>query len=86
MKSCVNEYRVQCRTCSAEIGVRGVPPPKDNATRHHKAVERDSLNELLVDYGWLPTSAVYYCRRHAPQARARLRSCRRPEGRVDVHR
>lgn len=70
-----DEYRVQCQSCRAEIGVHGVLPLRDNATRRDKAIAKDSLNELLVDYGWLPTSTGYYCRRHAPQARARLR-CR----------
>jgi hypothetical protein len=70
-----DEYRVQCRSCRAEIGVHSVFPLRDNATRRDKAIAKESLNELLVDYGWLPTTTGYYCRRHAPQARARLR-CR----------
>jgi hypothetical protein len=66
-----NEYRVQCQTCRAEIGVRGPVRSRDSATRREKAIQKDSLNELLIDYGWLPTSKGYYCRRHAPEARAR---------------
>jgi hypothetical protein len=56
MNSCMNEYRVQCQSCRAEIGVRGIPPSHDNAALREKAIQRDSLNEILVDYGWLPTS------------------------------
>jgi hypothetical protein len=74
MNSCMNEYRVQCQSCRAEIGVRGIPPSHDNAAPGEKAIQKDSLNEILVDYGWLPTSNGYYCRRHAPQARARCLS------------
>jgi hypothetical protein len=74
MNNCNNEYRVQCQTCRAEIGVRGISPSRDDATPREKAIQNDSLNELLVDYGWLPTSKGYYCRRHAPEARARCLS------------
>ncbi len=74
MNNCNNEYRVQCQTCRAEIGVRGLPPSRDSATRREKAIQKDSLNELLVDYGWLATSKGYYCKRHAPEARARCLS------------
>jgi hypothetical protein len=74
MNNSNNEYRVQCQTCRAEIGVRGLSPSRDSATRREKAIQKDSLNELLVDYGWLPTSTGYYCRRHAPQARERCLS------------
>ena len=56
MNNCINEYRVQCQSCRAEIGVRGIPPSRDNATPREKAIQKDSLNEILVDYGWLPTS------------------------------
>jgi hypothetical protein len=69
MNNCINEYRVQCQSCRAEIGVRVIPPSRDNATPREKAIQKDSLNEILVDYGWLPTSTGYYCRRHALQAR-----------------
>lgn len=75
MHNCINEYCVHCQSCRGEIGVRGIPPSRDDATPREKAIQKDSLNEILVDYGWLPTSTGYYCRRHAPQARARcLRS------------
>ena len=70
MNNCINDYRVQRQTCRVEIGVRGLPPLRDSATRREKAVQKDSLNELLVDYGWLPTSRGYYCRRRAPEARS----------------
>jgi hypothetical protein len=74
MNNSNNEHRVQCQTCRAEIEVRGLPPSRDSATRREKAIQKDSLNELMVDYGWLPTSKGYYCRRHASEARARCLS------------
>jgi hypothetical protein len=84
MSNCANEYRVQCRSCRAEIGVSILAPDRDNATRHEKAVQKDWVNEQLVDYGWLPTSDGYYCRRHAPQALAgfRNREARRRSGSI----
>jgi hypothetical protein len=33
------------------------------------AIARQTLNELLVDYGWLPTAEGTYCRQHAAPAR-----------------
>ena len=84
MSNCTNEYRVQCRSCPAEIGVSNLAGDRDNATRHEKAVQKDSLTELLVDYGWLRTSDGYYCRQHAPQALAgfRNRDARRRSGSI----
>lgn len=74
MNNCINEYRVQCQRCRAKIGVRGIPPSRDDVAPREKAIQKESLNETLVDSGWLPTSKGYYCRRHAPQARARCLS------------
>jgi len=74
MSNRTNEYRVQCRSCPAEIGVNVGAGERDNATRHETAAQKISLNEQLVDYGWLPTSDGYYCRRHAPQALAGFRN------------
>ena len=37
------------------------------------AAAKQPLNELLVDYGWLPTSQGSYCRQHAGPARQNLR-------------
>ena len=56
MNNCNNEYRVRCQSSRAEIGVRGLSPSRDNATPREKAIQKDSLNEILVDFGWLPTS------------------------------
>lgn len=33
----------------------GIRLPDHNATEHDNAIEKESLGELLVDYGWLPT-------------------------------
>jgi hypothetical protein len=74
MNNRINEYRVQCQSCRAEIGVSGIPSSRDSATRREKAIQKDSLNQLFIDYGWLPTSWGYYCRRHALQARVRCLS------------
>jgi hypothetical protein len=68
----IDEDRVQCQICNAQIGLSVRLPGDYHATDHHNAIERNSLNELLVDYGWLPTSKGYYCPHHAPQARTRF--------------
>jgi hypothetical protein len=69
MNNQISEHRIQCQSCSAEIGVSVLLPEHGNATQHDNAIETDSLNELVVDYGWLPTSRGYYCPHHAPQVR-----------------
>jgi hypothetical protein len=74
MSNCTNEYRVQCRSCRAEIGVSVHARDGGNATTHEKAVQKDSANEQLVEYGWLPTSRGYYFPRHAPEALAGFRA------------
>jgi hypothetical protein len=76
MGNWTNEHRIQCQSCNAEIDVSVLLPEHYNATEHDNAIENESLNELLVDYGWLPTSQGCYCRHHAPQARARFRHCK----------
>jgi hypothetical protein len=68
-----NEHPIQCQSCNAEIGLSILVPEDYNVTDHENAIERNSLDELLVDYGWLPTSKGYYCPHHAPQALARFR-------------
>jgi NAD-dependent dihydropyrimidine dehydrogenase PreA subunit len=65
---------IQCQSCNEKIVISARLPEHYDATEHDNAIVKDSLNELLVDYGWLPTSRSYYCRHHAPQARARLRN------------
>ena len=54
MDSWTSEGRVQCQSCTAVIDV-GIRLPDHNATEHDNAIEKESLDELLVDYGWLPT-------------------------------
>jgi hypothetical protein len=61
----VSEHRIECQSCRVEICV--------SVLRDTAVVEKRSLNERVVDYGWLPTSRGYYCRQHAPQAKARFR-------------
>ena len=67
-----SEHRIQCQSCMTVIDV-GIHLPGHNATEHDNTIEKESVNELLVDYGWLPTSEGSYCPRHAREARARFR-------------
>jgi hypothetical protein len=66
-------HHIECRTCTAVIGVSALLPEEQRATKHDITIERESLDELLVDYGWLPTSKGAYCPQHAAQARATFR-------------
>jgi hypothetical protein len=50
MDNLTSEDRVQCQSCIAVIDV-GIRLPGHNATEHDKTIEKESLNELLVDYG-----------------------------------
>ena len=36
----------------------GIQLSGHNATEHDTTIEKESLNELLVDYGWLPIFAL----------------------------
>ena len=72
MDNWTSEHRIQCQSCMAVIDV-GIHLPGHNATEHHNTIEKESLNELLVDYGWLPTSKGSYCPRHAREARVSFR-------------
>jgi hypothetical protein len=72
MDNLTSQDRVQCQSCMAVIDV-GIHLPGHNATEHDKTIGKESLNELLVDYGWLPTSKGSYCPRHAREARVRFR-------------
>jgi hypothetical protein len=72
MDNLTREGRVQCQSCTAVIDV-GIHLPYHNATEHDTAIEKESLDELLVDYGWLPTSKGSYCPQHAREARVRFR-------------
>ena len=53
------DCRVACVRCNAtiEVSVFAIEP--------RPAVVKQSLNELLIDFGWLPTSLGGYCRQHA---------------------
>lgn len=67
-----NAHHIECQICSVAIDVNTVSPDRCNQTHSAVATEKNALNEVLVDYGWLPTSKGYYCRQHAPQTRVRL--------------
>lgn len=73
MQAVSRDFRVRCEGCGAAIEL-SVVVPEDN-----EAIEKQDLDELLVDYGWLPTSHGGYCPQHAAQARAKFQ--RRPVGR-----
>ncbi len=57
------ECRVECANCGDSIDVSVF------VTESRTAVVKQSLNELLVDFGWLPTALGGYCRQHATRAR-----------------
>lgn len=64
-KSAIWDFHVQCDRCANVIDVSVLvcmPAP---------ALAKHTLNELLVDFGWLPTADGGYCRRHALTIRAR---------------
>jgi hypothetical protein len=53
------DCRVGCLSCSETIEVSVF------VVESRTSVVKQSLNELLVDFGWLPTALGGYCRRHA---------------------
>jgi len=53
------ERRIVCVICSTVIELTFVVPG------HKEAYEIQVIDELLVDYGWLPTRNGCYCPRHA---------------------
>jgi hypothetical protein len=57
MDSWTSEHRIQCQSCMAVIDV-GIQLSGHNATEHDTTIEKESLTELLVDYGWLPIFAL----------------------------
>lgn len=57
------DCRVACVRCSETIDVSVF------AFESRMTVVKQSLNELLVDFGWLPTALGGYCRLHAVNAR-----------------
>jgi hypothetical protein len=71
MDNWTSEHRIQCQSCIAIIDV-GIRLPGRNATELDNTIAKAWLNELLVDYGWLPTSKGCYCPRHAREARVRF--------------
>ena len=63
--SAIWDFHVQCDRCTNAIDVSVLvcmPAP---------VLAKHALNELLVDFGWLPTVDGGYCRRHAVAVRAR---------------
>jgi hypothetical protein len=61
------DYHVECASCTAVIDL-SVLAPERNAV-----IEKQALDELLVDYGWVPTSNGSYCPEHAAQEREKFR-------------
>ncbi len=68
MQEWTREFRIECQSCTAVITLSVLVLDPYDA---HAA--RTSLNELLVDRGWLPTRQRSYCRQHAASARQHLR-------------
>lgn len=66
MEAWTRDFRIQCESCTAVIDLSVLVLKLDDAAA------RQPLNELLVDYGWLPTSRGSYCRQHAVPARHRV--------------
>ncbi|MBS1694044.1 MAG: hypothetical protein JST91_17680 [Actinobacteria bacterium] len=69
-------YRVRCERCLVviSIGIISAARPADDVR------VTEALNELLVDYGWLPTRSGRYCRNHAAEVRGRSRRGGHPGG------
>jgi hypothetical protein len=49
MNNCINEYRVQCQSCRAEIGVRGIPPSRDNAAPRETTRPAGASEVFVID-------------------------------------
>ncbi|BBZ76011.1 hypothetical protein MANY_13480 [Mycolicibacterium anyangense] len=64
-KAAIWDYHVECDRCSAAIDVSVL------VCRPSPAIAKHTLNELLVDFGWLPTVRGGFCRSHALQLRGR---------------
>lgn len=54
---------IECQSCATEMTLSVV------LAEERDALVEQAINELLVDYGWLPTSWGRYCRAHAPSVR-----------------
>ncbi len=54
-----------CGSCRTEIRLTVVRPSEESTDRRLRV----AVNELLVDYGWLPTRSAPYCPHHAPTFR-----------------
>jgi hypothetical protein len=62
-KAAVWEFHVECDQCATSIDVSVlVHKPAQSAAKQ-------ALNELLVDYGWVPTAGGGFCRAHTVPAR-----------------
>jgi hypothetical protein len=62
MRDRINERHIVCEVCTASIDLAVLAYDK-------VAFEIHATEELLVDYGWLPTSRGAYCPDHAPRVR-----------------
>lgn len=60
MEAVIRHVHIECAHCSTFIDVTVIVLKPDRET-----ASKRPLNELLVDYGWLPTTRGYYCRQHA---------------------
>ncbi|HTY27331.1 MAG TPA: hypothetical protein VMD51_04165 [Mycobacterium sp.] len=62
-KAAIWEFHVECDHCATTIDVSVV------VYKPTQSAAKQALNELLVDYGWLPTVDGGFCRAHALPAR-----------------
>lgn len=63
----ITDYVVRCESCLVVIHLGVVST--DHGADDIRLIQ--ALNELLVDYGWLPTRSGRYCRTHAAAVRTR---------------
>lgn len=63
MSSWREVVRVECHSCAAALTLSVV------LAERREVLVAQAVNELLVDYGWLPTSWGKYCRSHAATVR-----------------
>lgn len=67
----VQQVRIQCLNCSEFLAISAP------ASTGKSATAKNRVNELLVDFGWLPTTHGPLCRIHSRQAREVMNVSRR---------
>jgi hypothetical protein len=57
------DFHVECDQCTSSIDVSVL------VYKPARSAAKQALNELLVDFGWLPTVGGGFCRAHAVPTR-----------------